>query len=701
VSIAKSLHSPSAVIAAWSAATILLGSFLLFQVQPVIGKVILPWFGGSPGVWTTCMLFFQALLLLGYGYAHGLVRWLRPSSQAIVHSAMLVAALLMLPILPDASWKPTGEEQPTWRILALLATHVGVPYVLLSSTGPLVQAWYARAYPQRSPYRLYALSNAGSLGALLSFPFLFEPMLSSRAQATLWSSGLVAFVSFSILLAILASRVRPHATPSDRPEATASDADAASSDDDASGISAARRLTWLLLAALGSTMLLAVTSHISQDVAVIPFLWIAPLSLYLLTFILCFEHEGWYVRRWYALALGVMVVEITFLEVTHTLLMEVLAYLAVLMLICMVCHGEIARTKPGSRHLTSYYFMIAAGGALGGALNAMVFPRVFSDYWELDLGLFLGLLLAMVVVADDCREAWLRPGTWRRTGAAVCAISVAMIVAWARFEPQEEEWLLKSRNFYGILGVTDEGDADSRDHRRSLFHGRILHGMQFLDENREREPTLYYREYTGLGIAMRRLSRPLRVGVVGLGVGTVAAYGQEGDYLRFYEINPAVIELSSRYFTFLEQSPARIDLILGDARLSMEREEPQRFDILVLDAFSGDAIPLHLLTREAFQLYLRHLRPDGLIAVHVSNLHLNLTPVVAGIAKLIDLRALQVNYGVRDDIAGAASTWLLLTSNQEFLADPLVQKSSSDVEGTYDPVPVWTDQYSSLLHSLE
>ena len=708
--------------AAWAAATIFVSAFLLFQVQPLISKMILPWFGGSPMVWTTCLLFFQTLLLGGYAYAHLLIRQPQPR-QLLLHLALLLAALLLLPITPETAWKPTDSSQPTLRIMVLLLAHVGLPYFLLSSTAPLVQTWYSRVYAGRSPYRLYALSNVSSMLALLSYPFVFEPAFDASTQGRLWALGfgLFAFLCGYLCLQLWRSRTRSALDGAAGSEAKGSEPRDSSRSVGVSGGQVAaptwiRKLTWLALSAFASMLLLAVTNHVCQDVAVIPFLWIVPLSLYLFTFILCFDSESWYhggVFGWAAalviLVLSVLLVgkiplidqfgfDIKVPHISKNLVVEAGLYFAVLFLVCMLCHGELVRRKPASRYLTSFYLMVAAGGALGGLFVAVVAPLIFSTFLETKLGLVGGYALALLVVFGVSRRG-LRTGLrWVYGPALLVLMAGSILVAKVQIDTIKTGSLATVRNFYGVLRVDAYNEDKPALHVRMLYHGRIMHGVQAMEPTLQKVPTKYYNKYSGAGVAMRYYPRqgPWRVGVIGLGTGTMAAYGRPGDTYRFYEINPQVVDLSRRYFTYLENSPATIEIVLGDARLSMEREAPQAFDVLVLDAFSGDAIPVHLLTREAFGLYRTHLKEGGVLAVHISNRHLDLGPVVAGLAAHYGMKTVEIYRP-----APSISRWMLVTENEAFLRNEAVQEAAEDGRTTFKPIRMWTDQYSNLFEILE
>ena len=670
--------------------TILLSAFLLFQIQPLVSKAILPWFGGCPAVWTTCMLFFQMLLFGGYLYAHLLQRRLGPRNQVAVHLILVAAAVAILPILPGVEYKPVDSAHPTWRILVLLTATVGLPYFALSATSPLVQAWFSSRCPGRSPYRLYALSNIGSLAALLTYPFLFEPALGLPTQSTAWS---VAFVLYAVLcVAILVclwrcNRITPAVVADDMRDGS---------------VTWLNRFCWLALPACASLMLLAATNHICQDVAAVPFLWVMPLSLYLLSFIISFDHERWYARRFWTaatvLALAA-VVSCDYVRYTYPLglKVELILNFAALFFTCMVCHGELARLKPRPRHLTEFYLMIAAGGALGGLFVAVVAPLVFSSYLEWQFGVVASALLAIGLL--------FLPGRAGKRGIiyyVVIAPIVTLGLSYLFFWGFEAEPLLdRTRNFFGVVTVKEEFPNDPDKHKYYLVHGRITHGRQSADPAKRDWPTSYYGEDSGVGLALEYLHKsghPLRVGAIGLGVGTVATYAKPGDVFRFYEINPEVLRMANKHFFYLDDCRGTCDVVLGDARLSLETEPPQKFDLLIIDAFSGDAIPTHLLTREAFDLYQRHLAPDGVIAVHISNTYLRLAPVVRALAEHCGMKAVRIVGEANEERMLDDNTWMLLTHNNDFIkAHPPQPPTSPDDDLV---VPLWTDQYSNLFQIL-
>jgi hypothetical protein len=754
------------------ALSIFSGAFLLFALQPLIGKYILPWFGGGPGVWTTCLLFFQTLLLGGYVYAHVSATKLRPRQQVVLHLVLLAFACCALPITPSSHWKPPGGDDPIGRILLLLLATVGLPYFALSATGPLMQQWFSHTEPTKSPYRLYALSNAGSLLALIGYPFFFERVLSRHEQAAFWSIGLGVFALFCAWCG-----VRVWRSPSAAAAANSVNKPASDAGDSASSMQMDRVL-WFSLAAVGSVLLLATTNKLCQDLAVIPFLWVLPLSLYLLSFILCFDHPRWYSRGLFAglFALGVFV-DAYLLSAGHgaRLPQQIIGYTGTLFAACMLCHGELFRLRPATRELTRFYLHIAAGGAFGAFIVAIIGPLVFDRFVELQLGLWLlsyliaalafrhrnralpigigiGAFLATLIVpvlkatakrgggsfadfAEELktyyaenwafiaffvgafllgflsRKGWLRE--WQfRTGNFLMMFSFGLgVLLIVEVRKETELAVSTSRNFYGVLKIFEHNPADEDTHYFSLVNGVTSHGMQFTATPQATWPTSYYGENSGVGLALDFFVRdprhaPRHIGLVGLGVGTVASYGHSGEKVRIYEINPRVEQIARTQFTYLKRSEAEVNVVMGDARLSMERElarhESQQFDVLALDAFSSDAIPVHLLTREAFAVYFQHLKPNGILAVHTSNRYLRLEPVVARLARDAGYEAVEISDEPSDKKWWLfRSTWILVTKNHELLDTEPFASSILAHETNGSKQGLWTDDYSSLFEVLK
>lgn len=779
----------------------LLSAFLLFQVQPIISKFILPWFGGSPGVWTTCMLFFQVVLFAGYAYAHGLTllprKW-----QGVLHGLLLGLAIVMLPIAPDEKWKPTGAEDPAFRILLLLLVSVGLPYFVLSSTSPLVQVWFTRTNGGASPWRLYALSNIGSLAALLSYPLFFEVHWDVLEQTTLWAVG---FGAFAILSLSGIWMDRRHAL-----DAAARPPEKVNTAADHPGWG--RRSLWVLLSALASCVLLSATNHVCQDVAVIPFLWVVPLSLYLLTFIICFEHERWYARVSALWALPALVllfvactedqmrkqafwtsleklahthvepvlekltggsVDLSTLDLTPNYLWELGWSFGAIFFACMLCHGELTRLKPAPRRLTEFYLLMSAGGALGGLFVSLGAPRMFTTFAEWPLSLIAAFILGCVVLL---RGVWRVQSGWGwpilavitlavglagwvlaahsklvhdalpqqakmdivvpmwvlglvAAGMVAClalvlvraarrgtvrigmlsllllgALSAVALLMMTDLGFKREEKLERVRNFYGMLTVTEREDVNGDPHSIELSNGGIVHGMQYVSPVYRREPTTYYNHDTGIGKALDslRTRAEARVGVVGMGSGTVSCYAQSGHTYRFYDINPEVVRIAQKHFTYLgdlQKRGARLEIVVADARLALEREPSQGFDVLLLDAFSGDSVPVHLLTREAFTIYQRHMRPDGIIAVHITNSYLVLAPVIEKIAQDVGYKTTRIATA-SDGSEQDSTDYILVTNNPTFLAANPPSLVGNEIVLKHD-VRLWTDRYHNLLKILD
>ena len=671
------------------------GAFLLFAVQPLIGKYILPWFGGSPEVWTTCMLFFQTLLLAGYAYAHASFRLLRPRAQALLHGGLLLAAAASLPIGPSPRWVPQGTENPTAHILLLLGASLALPYLVLASTSPLLQGWWTRLRPGKAPYRLYALSNAGSLLALGAYPLLVEPLLSRRQQALGWSIAWGIFAVLTGLCALVVWRSRDRARSGASEVARGGEGRTGGSPGPGRRSTLGRRALWVALPAAASVVLLAVTNVITLDLAAIPLLWVLPLGVYLLSFVLCFQGGWLYPRRACIAALIVTLVAVIWLRADAEVVsaaVQVPVLLTALLACCMVCHGELYRLRPGPSGVTGYYLSIAAGGAVGGVFVAVVAPLVFTSYLELPLGLLGGALFAILADADPA----VRRRRWLWATLIVGAGGVAVAAEGARGRPGDRV-VHQSRDFYGVLTVWERGLGDPRRHRYVLQHGTTIHGVQLL--RRRDVPTAYYGIRSGVGLTLRALpeDKPRRIGVVGLGAGTLAAYGRRADTFRFYEINPQVKHLAETRFTYLSDSPARVEVVLGDARLRLGREPPQNFDMLVLDAFSSDAVPVHLLTKEAFQIYLRHLRPEGVLAVHISSVHLDLHAVIFRLAEHFGLPAVQIGSDENPALGVLAADWILLTRNRRLLADKHIAAVARRPDPADRKVSLWTDDRVNLL----
>ncbi len=655
--------------AAVYAATVLLSATLLFAVQPMMGRALLPAFGGSAAVWADCLVFFQSVLLLGYLYAHWSSRRLSARVQAAVHLALLAASCIALPLAPGAVWGQFAAGSPSWGVLGALAASAGLPYLALSATSPLVQSWFAATVDVRFPYRLYALSNAGSLAALIAYPAVIEPLLGMKAQLRGWSAAYVVFAVLCGAAALLAhGRTQSGAKQAVAPERPR----------------AGLVVLWGLFAAAGSMLLVAITNHLCQDVAPAPFLWVLPLALYLLSFILCFDHDGWYRPVLFIVlvppAIGALLY-LFFSAPSMRLAIPVAA--ASVFVLFMFCNGELAQRRPHAAYLTSFYVAISVGGALGGGFVALAAPALFTSALEFPLALELcGLLALYALFGYESKFAL--------AGFGVLAVAISVLLMETPLGVKNT--VTAERNFYGILRVKDEGQT------RVLYHGRITHGMQFLDDRRG-EPAAYYGPRSGAGFAIGHFAPGTRrIGAVGLGTATIAAYGEPGDFIGFYELNPLVEKLARRYFTFLRDCRAAVEIAPGDARMSLEAQPPQQYDVLILDAFSGDAIPVHLLTLEAFGVYLRHVHPAGVLAVHISNRYLDLGPLVGALARAHGKEALLMARETQAATGEYASHWVLISS------DPVFIRRAKAAGASPVEIPqgfrLWTDDYSNLLRLL-
>jgi len=673
------------------AATIFLSAFLLFQVQPMIAKFILPWFGGSAAVWSAALLFFQLLLLAGYLYAHCLIRYFKPKQQIMIHCTLLAISIITLPIVPKDYWKPAGGSDPLIGILLLLGATIGLPYTLLSSTSPLLQAWYLRTRADVIPYRLFALSNFGSMLALLSYPFLVEPNIALRLQARTWSVG---FALFAIVCALAGWRSRNGTDPLQT-----------AAREDAKPPRFSTILMWISLAACASTLLLATTSHLTQNVAPIPLLWIAPLSIYLLTFILAFESDKIY-QRWLFLPLGLVSLgAFTYgmgeYENNSDVIKRLIPMLCgALFIACMVCHGELAKRKPHPRYLTLYFLMVSLGGAIGGLFVALLAPRIFPNYWEMPIAIAgLGLLIAIVLSYDD--NGLPRPLAVR---AALLIVALSFGVYLARIERHaNEEYTLQARNFYGVLRVRDDPPDAGFNGIRVLIHGTINHGTQLLGPGGGRIPTSYFGATSGISRAIRTKGEagPIRIGILGLGAGVTATLARPGDTLHYYEINPLVFQIAQARFDFWKDCPADKRLYLGDGRLTLEQmPESEQLDFLAMDAFTSDAVPMHLLTREAYHTYQRHLKPDGVLAINISNRYLDLEPIIAEAAKEMGWSGIVVYDEGTSETFYVSNTWILLSKSPAIFGHPNFQDANTYALAPKPGFRGWTDDYSNIIQIL-
>lgn len=675
-----------------SALVVFSGAFLLFAVQPMLAKWLLPALGGSPATWVTCMLFFQTLLVGGYGVAHVATR---PGLSRVGYWAFVVLAIgavvwnRALPPTAAESVRPGEfESHPVRELLAVLATHAGLPYLLLSTVAPLVQYWSAAAAKQ-SVFRLYAVSNIGSFAALLAYPTLIEPALPLPVQWTAWSWATAAL---GVGLIALGSGARP---------AIASTPAGAS----ARGV---QRIRWVAFAFVPSVFLLATTSYLTTDIAAVPLLWVVPLALYLLTFVAAFGGAG---PRTFRNTLGLFVFASVgscwnaFAQGTASLAQQLGLSLTTLTCGALLCHMKLVRARPGLERLTEYYVWIAVGGALGGFFVAVLAPLLFNDAYELELALlatYVVLLGREPALEDEPSSDAVEVGRPRRSGQqallwlglGICAPVLCSNV-WLRAHGGGRDGYVldRKRSFLGSLRVTQ------LDVGRSLTHGRIRHGLQLSDPELRRLPTMYFGEGTAVARAFERhhTEGPRSIGVIGLGAGTLAAYGRSSDRIKFYELDPLVVGAARRWFTFLHDSPAQIEIGVGDGRLGLQRDAGARFDILVLDAFTSDAVPVHLLTLEAFRLYRARLAPDGVLLLNVSNRHLAVDRVVRGAARTLGLACSVIETEANRDRYVSKVRWVVVMSHRTQL-DRLLAGMEHSSERT--PDVVWTDVHAGLWSVL-
>jgi hypothetical protein len=707
------------------AVTIFSSAFLIFLVQPMVGKHILPWFGGVPAVWMLCLCFYQFVLFAGYGYAHLLVRCVQVRRQVFLHAILFLAALAVLPVLPDGTWKPLGGTPPGAHILSMLAANVALPFLLLAATGPLLQAWYTLALPGRSPYVLYAVSNAGSLLALLAFPFIVEPhfTLSLTSRAWSWAFGICGLAILGC--AWLASRnpsIRAPLAHGDR--GLARDLRTAPAD----------VLLWIALSACAVVIFMGVTNELCVDTASLPFLWIVPLAIYLLTFVLSFGFPRIYHRGFFALFSAIAISSVIWLRIALLgslspsagalpILNFAGSYAITLFSTSMLLHGELYRSRPPSERLTAYYLCISGGGCLGGLFVGIIAPQIFHEYYELPLGWgACWLLFAIACIRRPSPQ--LRRIALRRVFAAAVTLAVGILAVMTirSMGAAQGELIYQERNFFNILRVIEVRPANPEKHLVRLESGTTTHGGQLLHPDRRHRPIFYFGAATGIGLVMaQRSDEPMNVGVIGLGVGSLATYGRSDDRFRFYEIDPVVARIArdAEYFTFLGDSPADIRIVLGDARLSLEFEleqgGSQNFDLLVLDAFTSDSIPIHLLTVEAFDLYLQHLKPNGVLAVHASSVNFDLIPLIARQADAHGLGAVAVGNGAIPRALHYRAMWVILSANTEYLdgfpaaikkrrgalrIPPRTFYLTNPEPDLVSAAPLWTDDYSDLFSAL-
>lgn len=662
---------------------IFLAAFLLFQIQPLIAKYILPWFGGGSSVWTVSMFFFQTMLVLGYGYAYVSSRYLKPARQLMFFAVLLLVGLFFLSVIPDENFKPGFGDWPALRIFLLLAASIGLPYFILSAVSPLFQSWFSRIGSIPGAYRLYALSNFASLSALLSYPFLVEPIFGLKKQAFFWSVGFGVFVFFGLILIL---KLRKAAISAVNPQPYAGEKFL---EQKAPGFGV--KLLWFCLPACSTLFLLAVTGEITQNVPPVPFLWVLTLSFYLLSFVICFEKPEISSRSVFVYLFTfplLFLALISHFDLLFSVFFKTALFSIALFGGCMVCHGKLAKIRPSkSEYLALFYLFIAAGGAFGGFFAGILAPLIFKIYLEFYLAVFL---IAVFIAARSVKIL-----------IPMAALVCTLFIYAADVKNFFSNVMAVDRNFYGVLSVF-KNDGGSADESLSLMNGDTLHGFQYQDEVKRKMPTAYFSEKSGIGLLMDFYAgrSNLKIGVVGLGIGTLAAYGKEGDLMRFYEINPQVKEAADNYFTYLSDSKAEIEVVLGDGRLLLQKELPQNYDIFILDAFSSDAIPIHLLTKEVVELYFRHLKPDGVIAFHISNNAFDLSPVVYKMAEYFDCKAVLIETGGGDEKSAFLSDWMIMSRNETIFENEKIKAAAFAPDDRRLKIGLWTDDYSNLFQVM-
>jgi hypothetical protein len=661
------------------AIVVFLASFLLFVVELIAGRELLPTLGGSAAVWIACLVFFQTTLLIGYLYAHWLAR--RPSLLAHFALLVLAVAAAILWVL-RSSIAGEGAAHPVLTVFSALSISIGLPFLVLSATSPLLQVRWARARTGKIPYRLYALSNLGSLLALALYPSVIEPRLTLHAQRMAWCGG---FVVFAVLSTLLAVRTR---------STTAASSEAIADSDLVYPPSSLRqKILWVLLP-MGATMQLsAATSYITANLAAIPLFWILPLAVYLLTLILAFQFRRlpWsIIARFMVVMLSALAYSLTETNAGWPLWLSTLFFLTELFFTCLFCHSAAMELRPQRpSEATLFYLLFAAGGALGSFLIGIAAPLAFTFTLDLPITFLVTALLALAV-------NW--SGTWSQRLLWTVASAGMLVMVFLVVHAFKHHTIVAARNFYASLRVTEEPFGSSGATVRTLANGSIRHGTQIFGRNELRHtPTTYYTSDSGVGLALRFCcgNRSRNIGVIGLGAGTLAAYGRPGYHIRFYDINPAVPIIAQNTFTYIRDSAAQIQIVEGDARASLAQESPQHFDVIVVDAFSGDAIPVHLLTTEALALYRRHLTPNGILAFHISNQHVDLAPAIGLLAASAGMQARRISTGAAQQPGEFASTWMLATTDPDFFDRP--ELSTAHLPESKPGLRVWTDDYSALL----
>jgi len=669
---------------------IFLSAALLFMIQPIVAKAILPWFGGGASVWTTCMMFFQVFLLAGYSYAHALTHFLSNKKQAMVHGVLVVVSFVSVPVAISNADLMLADNSPVLEIMGLLTVSIGLPYFVLSSTGPLLQRWFSYEKPGQEPYKLYALSNVGSLLGLVIYPFVIEPSFIQQTQFYFWSSGYLLYGLASLVMVAHVFKL-PNALKESMTDFR---------------VDCRALASWVVLSMLGVVLLLAVTNAMTQNIASVPFLWLLPLTLYLLSFIICFAQDKYYQRKFWSVALILMVLAsylLYFFAGYFDFATQVVLFSMILIVGCMLCHGELAKLKPKPSHLTLYYLAISGGGFLGGLFVSIAAPALFSQLSEFPLVVYALVLSLSFVLwrswSQDTSTRFVLIKTWL-LGLSLIVLPLSFMMVESLFTQHD---VVSSRNFYGPLAVKDITVGELNERR--LVDGTTSHGTQSLDVSKQDIPLSYYRAGTGVALAIDAVGErgPINVGVVGLGAGTLAAYGRSGDQYAFYELNPRVKQYALEHFSYLADTLATVNIYLGDGRLTLTRQlskGSRKFDLLVIDAFSSDAIPTHLLTTQAISLYLAHINSNGIIAFHVSNNHLDLTPLLRGLAQHAGVHA-KLYLKRADEVDRNLAQWVLLAKDAKLLNSAELNQQAVSWSKTSKNSVIWTDDFSNLLSVMK
>jgi spermidine synthase len=664
-----------------------LGSFLVFAIQPIIGKALLPPYGGVPAVWSTCLLFFQTVLLIGYGTAHILITNLDQRRRLAVYAALATVSIASTIGLSTEAFGTQHSFSPTFSVLLDLATSVAGMCVLLSATAPLIQGLVATGSAKDPVYKLYAYSNTGSLAALIAYPVLVEPALSLPQQINIW-----CWLSFALVTLVIVLLFRKSSIPQPIREELA---------EDPFCNSGFQRGLWFGYAACSSILLISGTSYLCQEIAPVPLLWVAPLALFLLSYIIAFAFDSCGSSLFWLTLLGICIGVLVFVDGfwAHSLALRVSISLLAMASAFMAAHVELARLKPHPRYLTSFYCISSTGGVFGGITASLIAPYIFIGHSELFLGIFLLLTFRCTqLIFRDFNSKFPR---------AVRALSGLFLIA-ALGAPYAIDLSLRplaaARNFFGIIKIEDlHGESLSGMSFRRMAHGSTTHGIQLLDQERTGTPTTYYSPHSAVGQVLLQFkpNSSRQIGVIGLGAGTLATYGRAGDEILFFEINPAVIAFADTHFSFLRDSKASTKVIQGDARIVLTQANELKLDVLIVDAFSSDSIPVHLLTREALALYTNRLNHDGMLLIHISNRYLHLAPIVQSIASSLGLTSCIVeSSGDSELLAEPALYAVIPLGESRELTSRLFSNSECQLTHTNSASSIWTDNYSNIISAL-